>query len=59
MNVSEEINEWIAKYGNERDALNHALAQLQQAHTEIKTLKETVQMMLESSDEGAGICLYR
>ena len=39
MTLSEEIQEWIDKYGNERDALNVALAKLKEAHEDIETEK--------------------
>ena len=38
MTITEQINEWIAKYGNERDALNVALAKLEAAQIECSGL---------------------
>lgn len=35
MIATEEINEWVEKYGSERDALNVALAKLLQAEKEL------------------------
>ena len=48
---TEEINEWIALYGCERDALNVALAKLSQAKAEMAVLKEDIQDLLHSIRE--------
>ena len=40
--VSEELNAWIRKYGNERDALNVALAQLHNCTSERDALRARI-----------------
>ena len=38
--VSDELNQWIKRHGNERDALNVALAQLSVAESKLDALQD-------------------
>ena len=38
MSVTDELNQWIAEHGSERDALNVALARLHLAEAEVERL---------------------
>ena len=42
MTVSNELGYWIDKFGNERKALNVALAQLKAAEAKLDVLRNTV-----------------
>lgn len=51
MNTTEEIEKWIAEYGNVRDALNVAITRLRQAEERIADLVDEIERMGEETLE--------
>jgi len=51
MSVTDELNQWIAEHGSERDALNVALARLHLAEAEVERLRAVEVAALTQSED--------